>query len=68
MPSLALGCAHAKVFMTVWHPFPLGISGQFMSTIGITGSDGTGGGGSDSSGGGTTSFSAFLFCTLGIDV
>ncbi len=58
MPSLVLVCAHAKVFMMVWHPFLLGIGDLF---IGATGSD-------DGDCGGTCSFSTFLFLTFGIRV
>ncbi len=45
--------------MTVCHPSPSGVGGQFMDTIGITG----GGGGN-----GATNFDTFLFCTTGNDV
>ena len=49
------------MLITVCHPSLSGVSGQFMDTIGTTGSGGGGGGG-------TTIFDTFLFRTTGSDV
>src|SRR6266542_444778 len=55
MLSLTLVCIHASVLITVCHPFPSEISGQFIDTTSTTGSSG---GGSDS--GGSTFLLQFL--------
>ena len=44
MPSLALVCIYASVLMTVCHPSPSGIGGQFIGTTNTTGGGGSGGG------------------------
>ncbi len=55
MPSLALVCAHTKVFIIVWRLFPSGVSGQFIGAT--SGNEGS-----------TTGYGTFLFRTFSIDV
>ncbi len=62
MPSLALVCAYAKVFITVWRPFLSEFSSRFIDTTSTIGGNGS------NSGGGTISFGTFLFRTFDIDV